>query len=77
MNVPLTTEILKDLKSKGYNILKSDNCVDDSPQFFSPAKVNDLWKFLEELSRESATVVIEQIIDAPDESFEGKFLRVY
>ncbi len=77
MNVPLTTEILIDLKSKGYNILKSDNCVDDTTQFFSPAKVNDVWKFLEELSRESATVVIEEIIDAPQDSFEGKFLRVY
>lgn len=77
MNVPLTTEILKDLKSRGYNILKSDNCVDDTTQYFSPAKVNDLWKFLEELNRESATVVIEQIIEAPEDSFEGKFLRVY
>lgn len=77
MNVPLTTEILKDLKSRGYNILKSDNCVDDATQIFSPGKVNDLWKFLEELSRESATVVIEEIIDAPEDSFEGKFLTVF
>ena len=77
MNVPLTMEILMDLKSKGYNILKSDNCVDDTTQFFSPAKINDLWKFLETLDGESATVLIEQIIDAPEDSFEGKFLKVY
>ncbi len=77
MNVPLTTEILRDLKSKGYNVLKSNNCVDDATQIFSPAKINDLWKFLESLDVESATVLIEQIIDAPEDSFEGKFLKVY
>ncbi|MEN5234331.1 hypothetical protein [Sphingobacterium faecium] len=45
MNVPLTTEILKDLKHKGYNILKSDNSVDDVIQHFVPTTVNDLWAF--------------------------------
>jgi len=51
--------------------------VDDATQIFSPAKINDLWKFLESLDVESATVLIEQIIDAPEDSFEGKFLKVY
>ena len=77
MNVPLTTEILKDLKQKGYNILKSDNSVDDVIQHFVPTKVNDLWAFMSEFKEESATVVIEQILDVPEEVLEGKFLRVF
>ena len=75
--VPLTTEILKDLKNKGYNILKSDNGVDDVIQHFVPTKVNDLWAFMSEFKEESATVVIEQILDVPEEVLEGKFLRVF
>lgn len=77
MNVPLTTEILKDLKDKGYNILKSDNSVDDVIQHFVPIKVNDLWAFMSEFKEESATVVIEQILDVLEEVLEGKFLRVF
>jgi len=77
MNVPLTTEILKDLKYKGYNILKSDNSVDDVIQHFVPTKVNDLWAFMSEFTEASATVVIEQILDVPEEVLEGKFLRVF
>ena len=77
MNVPLTIEILKDLKSKGYNILKSGNSVDDVVQHFVPAKVNDLWAFMGEFNKDSATVVIEQILDVPEEVLEGKFLRVF
>jgi len=77
MNVPLTTEILMDLKHKGYNILKSDNSVDDVIQHFVPTKVNDLWAFMSEFKKESATVVIEQILDVPEEVLEGKFLRVF
>ena len=48
MNVPLTIKILKDLKHKGYNILKSDNSVDDVIQHFVPTQVNDLWAFMSE-----------------------------
>jgi hypothetical protein len=77
MHVPLTIEILKDLKSKGYNILKSDNSVDDVVQHFVPTKVNDLWAFMGEFKAESATVVIEQILGVPEEVLEGKFLRVF
>ncbi|MGA6119172.1 hypothetical protein [Sphingobacterium anhuiense] len=77
MNVPLTTEILMDLKHKGYNILKSENSVDDVIQHFVPTKVNDLWAFMGEFKEESATVVIEQILDVPEEVLEGKFLRVF
>jgi len=77
MNVPLTIEILKDLKNKGYNILKSDNSVDDVIQHFVPTQVNDLWAFMSEFKEESATVVIEQILDVPEEVLEGKFLRVF
>ncbi|AIM36882.1 hypothetical protein KO02_09390 [Sphingobacterium sp. ML3W] len=77
MYVPLTIEILKDLKSKGFNILKSDNSVDDVIQHFVPTKVNDLWEFMNEFKKESATVVIEQILDVPEEVLEGKFLRVF
>lgn len=73
MKIPLTTEILKDLKHKGYNILKSDNSVDDVIQYFIPTKVNDLWSFMSEFKEETATVVIEQILDV----LEGKFLRVF
>jgi len=77
MNVPLTTEILKDLKHKGYNILKSENSVDDVLQHFVPTKVNDLWAFMSEFKEESATVVIEQIIDLPEEVLEVKLFRVF
>jgi len=48
MNVPLTIEILKDLKRKGCNILKSDNRVDDVTQHFVRTKVYDLWAFMSE-----------------------------
>jgi hypothetical protein len=77
MNVPLTVEILKDLKYQGYNILKSDNSVEDVIQHFVPTKVNDLWTFISEFKEESATVVIEQILDLPEEVLKGKFLRVF
>jgi len=77
MNVPLTIEILKDLKHKGYNILKSDNSVDDVIKHFVPTKANDLWSFMSEFKEESATVVIEQILDAPEKVLEGKFLKVF
>ncbi|WP_400263026.1 hypothetical protein ACFX5U_08135 [Sphingobacterium sp. SG20118] len=59
MTITLTIEILKDLKSKGYNILKFDNSVDDVVQHFVPTKENDLWTFMGEFSKDSATVVIE------------------
>jgi len=62
---------------KGYNILKSNNCVDDATQIFSPAKINDLWKFLETTDGNCVTVVIEEIINAPEDSFDGKFIKVY
>lgn len=77
MNIPLTIQILKDLKQKGYNILKSDNSVDDVIQHFVLTKVNDLWAFMSEFKEESATVVIEQILDVPEEVLEGKFLKVF
>lgn len=77
MNVPLTTEILQDLKHKGYNILRSENSVDDVIQYFVSTKANDLWEFISEFKEKSATMVIEQILDAPEEVLEGKFLRVF
>ena len=77
MNVPLTIEILKDLKHKGYNILESENSEDDVIQHFVSTKVNDIWAFVSEFKEESATVLIEQILDVPEEVLEGKFLRVY
>ena len=62
---------------KAYNILKSDNSVGYVIQHFVPTKVNNLWAFMSEFKEESATVVIEQILDVPQEVLEGKFLRVF
>ncbi len=42
MNIPLTSDILQDLKRKGYNILKSENSIEDTYQYFVPVRVNDL-----------------------------------
>lgn len=77
MNIPLTSDILQDLKRKGYNILKSENSIEDTYQYFVPVRVNDLWKFLEEFSKDSATVVIEQLIHVSVETFKSKFIKVF
>jgi len=77
MNIPLTNDILQDLKCKGYNILKSENTVEDTNQYFVPIKVNDLWRFLEEFNKDSATIVVEDILHVSEGALEGKFIRVF
>ncbi|MEN5058749.1 hypothetical protein [Sphingobacterium kitahiroshimense] len=44
---------------------------------FVSTKVNGQWAFMSEFKEESATVVIEQILDVPEEVLEGKLLRVF
>ncbi|MEJ5148809.1 MULTISPECIES: hypothetical protein [Sphingobacterium] len=65
--------MLKDLKHKGFNILKSENSVDDVIQRFVPTNV--LWAFMSEFKDvENRNPLIET---ANGRTFnEGSFLKM-
>lgn len=64
----LTFSVLERLKNDGYNVLISDNTVDDELQVYSPIKVEDVWSFLEGLDGEQACLVINDVLTTFDES---------
>ena len=64
----LTFSVLERLKNEGYNVLISDNTVDDELQVYTPIKVEDVWNFLEGLDGEQACLVINDVLTTFDES---------
>ena len=64
----LTFGVLERLKNEGYNVLISDNTVDDELQVYTPIKVEDVWNFLEGLDGEQACLVINDVLTTFDES---------
>ena len=65
--VKLTHTVLWGLKAKGYNILKSPLPIDNEDPTWYPEKVDDIWKYLDDLAgvpfREPNVMVIQDALE--------------